>query len=91
MKAKINEKKLVVRELLDYPLLVMRTYTTTYDRAEAEAAMKKVNARRARLGFEPTHMRGFQKSIADGKGDRYEIVSVDGEPVDVNYEFDAIF
>lgn len=69
----------------------MTTYITTYNKSEAETAKCKMNARLRRLGFQPSRIRCFQKSISDGKGDRFTITMQDGDPVDVTREFDPIF
>ena len=69
----------------------MKTTITTYDKAVAEKAVKKMNARRRRLGLQNSQIRSFQKSVSDGKGDFFTITIVDGEPVDVTSDFDAIF
>ena len=69
----------------------MNTTITTYNETDAEKAVKKMNTRRRRLGFQPSQIRSFQKSVADGRGDLFTITIVDGEPVDVTRDFDAIF
>jgi hypothetical protein len=69
----------------------MQTYITTYDPKEAEAAERKMNARRRRLGFGPSGIRSFQKSLSDGKPDLYTITLQDGEPVAVTRDFSPIF
>jgi hypothetical protein len=69
----------------------MKNYTKTYDESEAKTAERKMNARRRRLGFPPSHIRSFQKSLSDGKGDLFTITLQDGEPVDVTRDFDPIF
>ena len=67
------------------------TTITTYDESIIRDAIAQLDARRTRLGFGPRSIAGHQKSIADGKGDRYYIRYVDNEVVDVSYEFDASF
>lgn len=67
------------------------TTITTYDATEARAAEDLMNARRERLGFQPSRIRSFQKSVSDGKGDRFTITLQDGEPVDIIRDFDPIF
>jgi hypothetical protein len=69
----------------------MQTYITTYDKAEAEAAERKMNARRRRLGFSQGQIRSFQKSGNDGMPDRYIITLQDGEPVGITRDFSPIF
>jgi hypothetical protein len=69
----------------------MRSIITTRDEKQAQAAERKMNVRLRKLGFPATQIRSFQKSLIDGKPDRYTITLEDGEPVDIIREFSPIF